>query len=142
MPRVKPPEVNVEDDAPDAGVVDPSQKVLTKRQEIIKKHQDRAETVKSAHKALSAQYLQIKSTEAMQDLYTKMVGFHDYHLKLAQDGVGYESTGQSDKDGEVIMRTIRLTPEERTGHLDKASGIQEIIDYLDRRLAMPTKADV
>lgn len=141
MPKVEPPEINIEEEAPEA-VVDPSQKVLTKRQQIIERHREKAETLKSAQKLLANQYLQIRGSDALVDLQTKMQGYQDYHLKLAKDGVAYEPTGQSDSNGESIMRTVRLTPEERTGHLDKASGIQEIIDYLDRRLALPTKSDV
>lgn len=96
-----------------------------------------AEKARKARLALKGEYLNIAKTKAFRDLQGKIASFDAYHLKLAKDGVGYEQMVMS--DGSTTQKTVRFTPEERAGHLDRSAGIQEIADYIERMLKLETQ---
>lgn len=98
---------------------------LQVKQEFQKrKAQERAEAL-----ALTkSQYLAEKDNPVILDVLAKAKSFAAYHTKVAQDGVGYKSN----KAGEA-PEIYYLTSEKRLQELDKASGMLELIDYIERQ---------
>ena len=105
----------------------------TRMQQKKAVQQKASEERANAQKLLKAEYFKIKKSAAVEDLLIKMRGFIDYHTKVAKDGVAYENG--KDADGNLIQHTVRFTPEQRVSHLDKAAGLEEILDYIDRQLS-------
>lgn len=91
---------------------------------------------------VQASYNRIKGELALTDLLEMCSKFQKYHLKLAQDGVGARETGHKLVDGTAEVENFFLDNNQRAGHLDKAAGIQEIIDYMDRQINPPTAKPV
>ncbi len=54
-----------------------------------------------------------------------------YHTKVAQDGVGYRE-GALNNNGMPSQEVYYLTSEKRCSELDRAAGLLEIVDYIDR----------
>lgn len=112
---------------------------LTPRGERAAKFREEQETKRKAALALKAQYQKAAKSPVLRDLIKKIDGFGAYHLKMAKDGVGFEQIRMS--DGSVEQKTVRFTPEERTGHLDRSAGIEEISNYIARQLAIDRTDD-
>lgn len=106
-----------------------------KQQEREQKTKDRV----NAEKALKAEYHKIAKSPALLDLLAKVKSFADYHTKVAKDGVGFQES--RDDEGALQQMVIRLEPAQRLTELDKAAGIQEIIDYLDRKITIDTSTN-
>jgi len=101
-------------------------------QEKKEAHEKAAEERANIQKLLKAEYFKVKESPALQDLMKKLHGFVDYHTKVAKDGIGYEQ--YTNATGDLQQKTVRFTPEERVSHLDKAAGLEEILDYIERQL--------
>lgn len=88
---------------------------------------------KSTSDSLKIEYTKLRKNPAMLDLRAKLKAFSEWHLKVAKDGVGYRKTG-TDANGKDIMEIVYHTNNKRVSELDRAAGLQEGIDYLDRQL--------
>lgn len=107
----------------------------TKRQAVKELHEKRSKERADAINAMKIEYKKLKDMPAVIDFLKKMKSLCAYHTKIAKDGVGYRSTGQKDDHGNPIEELIYHTNEKRISELDKAAGIQEAIDMLERQLA-------
>lgn len=125
-----------EDDTPQG---QPTKAQLIKERREKKK--EASKTAKKARLALMAQYRELEEHPAFVDLRAKIAGFDAYHMRLAKDGVGYQPTGRVLENGDNEMKEVRLTPDQRGGHLDNAAGISEISDYIARMLKLETSTD-
>lgn len=106
-----------------------------KRLERERKTQETA----AKEKQLKAEYYKIAQTPAFLDLQAKIQSFLDYHIKVAKDAVGFENktVGRDESNNPITEQVlIRFTSEQRLSDLDKGAGIQEIIDYVDRKLTI------
>lgn len=111
-------------------------KVELSEREIKRLDRERATNERvNAEKALTAEYLKIAKTPAFQDLLSKVKSFGDYHLKIAKDGVGLKDVSEGRQE------IIKLSHEERVSELDKAAGIEEILDYLTRKTTITTSTN-
>lgn len=96
-----------------------------------RKNEERAKSV-----AQTKSYYQTeRGGPILTDLLQKANLYLKYHQKIAQDGVGARKTGFKLKDGTEEVENYFLTQAERCAHLDKAAGIQEILDYIERMTA-------
>lgn len=93
-----------------------------------KASKDRAEEISNLKMAYQAG----QSSLIVDDVLKKARAFAAYHVKVAQDGVGARKTGYRLENGEDEVENVYFTAEQRVGHLDKAGGIQELIDYIER----------
>ena len=114
---------------------------VNKRTAAAKKQAEQKKEQKADVRALLLSYQKIKDEPAFKDLLKNVNDFARYHVKLAQDGVGFKYG--KDGDGKPVTTEVAFTPEQRTGHLDKAAGQQEIIDFVERKLAatLPKESD-
>lgn len=103
-----------------------------KVKEHAKKTKERAAKIRDTN----AMYLSEKDNPILLDLMAKLKTFQAYHNKIAQDGIGARPTGHKLVDGSAEVETIYLTNDQRAGHLDKAAGLQELADYVDRMLTV------
>lgn len=117
-------------------------------QSVKTANKNRAQKAKTAHKTASAQrasdqktlkgiYATEKSAPLLEDILAKANGFINLHRKIAQDGVGSRKTGHKLTDGSDEFDVIYLTASQRCGHLDKAAGLQELVDYIARQTSQP-----
>ena len=83
---------------------------------------------------LKAAYQAEKDGPVVTDILAKARVFAAYHQKLAQDGVGARKTGYKLENQTDEVENYFLGSEERLANLDKAAGIQELIDYIERQL--------
>jgi hypothetical protein len=98
-----------------------------------KASKDRADTINKIHVA----FLNGNWDIIYPNLIEKITGFQKYHIKIAQDGVGARTTGYKLEDGSPEVENIYLTASQRASHLDKAAGLEEILDYLNRMTIIP-----
>jgi hypothetical protein len=109
------------------------------------KEQTRMEKAKAAHTAASksradkinevkASFKKIKDEPAFQHILLKAREFAGYHSKMAKDGVGYRQTGALDANGNPIQETVFFDHNKRVTEMDKAAGIEELIDYVERQI--------
>lgn len=103
----------------------------TKRQKIKKVHDEKAKERADEQGLLKAQYYALKDDPVIINLLEKIKSFADWHSKIAKDGVGYR------EDAEGKQQVVKLSPEDRVSELDKAAGIEEISDFLNRQFADP-----
>lgn len=85
----------------------------------------------NAQKAMKAEYRKIAGIPALVDMSKKLRTLADYHAKLAKDGVGYEKNADG-SPGQMV----RMSPDQRLTELDKAAGLEEMVDYLTRMLTI------
>lgn len=103
-------------------------------------HKQRVLADSGEERRLKAEYYKIRATEAFVDLMKQLEKFVAYHTKVAKDGVGLED--RKHEDGSITQEVVRLTPEQRVSEIDKAAGIEEIIGYVSRKLAVtPVKSE-
>lgn len=107
-------------------------------QKAAKEHAKKDKERQSNIAVLRAAYAQEKDGVVLTDILAKAAQFQKYHLKLAQDGVGARKTGHKLVDGTEEVENFFLDNHQRAGHLDKASGIQELVDYINRTINPPT----
>ena len=75
-------------------------------------------------KALTKSWEKIKKEVAVKELMRFISVEIDRHRKVGNDGVGV------DAEGEIV----RFTNEQRISMMDRASGLEEVENYLERRL--------
>jgi hypothetical protein len=76
----------------------------------------------------------------LEDIRKKLRGYIEYHTKMARDGVGIQKTGHVLENGEAEVETVFYTNEKRVSELDKAAGLLELSDYIDRQLTPPVSS--
>ena len=109
--------------------LDPRTRAQLKRDLHKKKTEERQREID----ALKHEYALIKDSPALADILGKARQFADWHLKLAKDGVGSKQTGVDD-DGNPKFEDYYLTSEQRIAELDKASGQEQLIAYIEGKL--------
>lgn len=113
-----------------------------------KANQSRAQKAKEVHEkatkqrasdqaTLKALYLTGKDDPILQDIIVKCESFIKYHTKLAQDGTGARKTGYKLADGTPEIENYFFSNDEIASEMKKASGIQELLDYITRQTALP-----
>lgn len=115
---------------------------------VKKANMTRAQKAKEAHEIASKQratkiaesktlYQSESEGPLLEDILERARKYIKYHIKIAQDGVGSRKTGDKYENNQDVMEVYYLTPTERVTHLDKAAGIQEIIDTIERLMEPP-----
>ena len=92
-----------------------------------KERQDKADALKHV-------YASEKDSAAIADILEKARSFAAYHTKLAKDGVGAKNAGVDDS-GAPIIEDVTLTSEQRMSELDQAKGIEQLLSYIEQKLA-------
>jgi hypothetical protein len=109
-------------------------KRIQERRRRIQSHtkadNDRAATLKH----IKAVYQEDSHRELLDGLLKKGRGFIDYHVKVAKDGVAARKTGDKYENGMDVIENVFLSKDERCSHLDKAAGLEELLNYIDRQL--------
>lgn len=113
----------------------------TNRQKRIEAQREKQRQRTGEIKALNALYNQSKDDPVILDILKTARELGAYHRTIAEDGVANEATGRVDKDGIAEMQMLRLNDRQRMGHLDKAAGIQEMLNYIDRRVNGMVKSE-
>lgn len=111
---------------------------LNKRQQAAADYKIKREKQAAEKLILQAEYRKIADGPVVKDLLAKVEAFAGLHMKVAKDGEAYKQSGV-DKDNQPVLSIVSLNQEDRTRHMDKASGIEEIENYLKGMLAPPTK---
>lgn len=93
-----------------------------------KASKDRADAVSN----LKAAYLANRDNPVVLDILEKAAKFMAYHEKIAKDGFGARKTGFKLENGQDEFENFYLTAEKRVNELEKAAGIQELLDYIER----------
>lgn len=112
----------------------------SKKEQVQQDNRTRAQKARDAHAKATEERAKIasdvrtsyqaeKDGPVLTDLLAKAKQFISYHNKVAQDGVGARRVGDS-------MEEYILSPAERCAQLDKAAGIQELVDYIERQLVI------
>lgn len=97
---------------------------IQKAQQIhLKNTKERSDIIANT----KAAYLAEKDGLVLTDLLEKTKKMSEYHLKIAKDGIGYKPDA---KDYYI------LSSDERLRELDKSSGIDEIVDYINRQITI------
>lgn len=119
---------------------DAASKIKKKRatiEEHARKSKERAEIASD----IKGVYRAAKDSQLIKDLLSKLELFKDLHMGVARDGVGARKTGYKLENGQEEVENIFLTNNKRVSELDRAAGIQQVIDYIERQIAdEPPKA--
>lgn len=119
----------------DDAVVNKIQRNRNKKLKAAKLHEEKEAERKKVISDTKAAYNAIKGKPAFKDILEKAKTFAAYHTKLAQDGVGYRNTGGVLTNGQPEQEIYYYTAEKRVSELDKAAGILELVDYIERQIA-------
>lgn len=117
-----------------------AKKIAGKRKSIeaaSKAHAAANEARLNEIKNIQANFAMIKDNPAFLDIVKTAQRFIDLNHKLAQDGVGARETGHKLVDGTTEIENYFFTKDERIAYVDKAAGIQQVLDYIDRQLNPP-----
>jgi hypothetical protein len=117
----------------------------TQKEQVKAANLSRAQLAKIAHEKanerraqheneLRVSYAKIKDEPAFLDIIKKLKGFSSYHEKMAKDGVGFQETGERDASGNISQRTVFYDKDKRLSELDKSSGLDEGIAYIEGRV--------
>lgn len=104
----------------------------TRVQKVKAIHEKKEQERKGNHQVLKAEYMKERDSAVVADILAKAKSFAAYHITVGRDGVG------ANKEGEVIY----FTNEKRVSEFDRSAGIQEIIDYIERMIALPTPEEI
>lgn len=110
---------------------------LTRAQTAKVLHEENTKKRAAEQKSLKALYLSDVENPLLVDILSKARSFINYHIKIAQDGVGSRKTGDTYENGQPVFETYFLTDSEVAGNMKKAAGIQELIDYIERQVKEP-----
>jgi hypothetical protein len=107
----------------------------TRIQKVKDEHQKKANERANKQNELKVSYKKIIDEPAFKDILAKAKQFAAYHLTLAKDGVGYQQTGGKDDSGNPLQATVFFSHEKRVTELDKAAGIEELSNYIERQVS-------
>ncbi len=115
----------------------PKRKSVNNKTRTIKSklHDENTKTRANDIVFIKAQYLKEKDNVVVLDILEKAKSFAKYHTKMAQDGVGVRKTGHKLTNGMDETETIYYSNEKRLNELDRATGLLELIDYIERQFA-------
>lgn len=114
-----------------------AKRIQAKRKKIEtheRKSKERLNAVKQVH----AMYQNPANADLLSDILKKAKAFSAYHVQMSKDGVGYRSTGAKLEDGSPEQELFFFTSEKRVSEIDKAAGIDELINYIERQLNATT----
>lgn len=114
---------------------------LTRVQKVKALHEEKDRERQGNAQTLKAEYLRAADDVVLKDILAKAHSFVAYFEKLAKDGVGAKKVGE-DVDGRDIIEDITFTPDQRLSNLDKASGIESLIAYIEGKLKVEMPAPV
>jgi hypothetical protein len=103
-------------------------------------HEQKSKERADEAKLLKANYLKGADSPVLLDVLAKARSFAAYHTKLAQDGVGVRKTGHKLENSTDEVETVYYSNEKRLSELDRASGLQELVAYIERQLEVPAAA--
>lgn len=106
----------------------------TKVQKASELHQRKTKERAEAVALTKATYQAAKESPVLQDILEKAKQFAAYHVKLAQDGVGYRNTGAKLQDGTPEQELYYFDHQKRVTELDKSAGLLELVDYIERQI--------
>lgn len=109
----------------------------TRAQKAKAQHDKKSVERKNDQQTVKTGYLSGKGEIIIEDLQKKIKSWIQLNNKVAQDGVGARATGYKLEDGTQEVENIYLTPVQRASYLDQSKGMQAILDYIDRQMAMP-----
>lgn len=92
---------------------------------------ERGKEIAAHRNAVAISWKEIQDSLAIRDLVRFLETVKDGHVRVATDGVAQKPVGK-DEDGKDIMELVNLTQEQRLGHLDRATGNDEALNYLIR----------
>lgn len=95
----------------------------------------RQETAKREIEQRKADYAAQRDNPALQDILSKAKSFRDYHTKLAIDGVGAKVTAVDPETQKQTVEEYKLSSEETMRELGSASGLTQLIVYIENQLA-------
>lgn len=123
---------------PDGDVAKKIQEKRTRVQAKAAAHQkadkDRADNISNIRAAYQAD----RDGLIVKDILAKAKAFAAYHTKVAQDGVGARKTGFRLENGQEEVENIYFTNEKRVSELDRAAGLLELVDYIERQIEIKT----
>jgi hypothetical protein len=97
-------------------------------------HERKQKERQQAAADLKAQYAELAEHPALVDFLEKARSFAAYHNKLAVDGVGARNVGYDD-NGQPILEDYYLTDAQVARELGSTSGLQQLIAYVENKLA-------
>lgn len=109
-------------------------RVQAKAEAHKKATKDRADDIAYVKAAYQAE----REGVVVQDVLAKAKAFAAYHTKVAQDGVGARKTGFKLENGQDEVENVYFTNEKRVSELDKAAGLMELVDYIERQIKVNT----
>lgn len=110
--------------------VDPRTRAQVRKELHERKQKEREQNAAD----LKVQYAEVAEHPALVDFLTKAKAFMAYHNKLAVDGVGARNLG-NDESGAPIIEDYYLTPQQVARELGAVSGLQQLITYVENKLA-------
>lgn len=119
-----------------------AKKIQDKRSKIERAkqtHTRKTKERKNDTELIRAAYQSEKDGIVLTDILSKANAFANYHTKMAQDGVGARKTGHKLENGTDEMETVFYDHEKRITELDKAAGLLELVDYIQRQMKIDVK---
>lgn len=113
---------------PEDKVVKRIQDKKTRIQKVQELHKRNAKKREEELSLTKAHYLAEQGSPVILDILAKAKSFAAYHTRIAQDGVGYRSPSAS-----AEPEVYHLTNEKRVSELDRAAGILELVEYIERQ---------
>lgn len=103
-----------------------------KRQEHEKKTKERLDNLREIRNAF--RLASKNDSLVLESIVSHAEKLISYNEKIARDGVGARKTGHLLENGSEEVENIFLKPAERISYLDKAAGIQLLVDYIKRQI--------
>ena len=97
-------------------------------QKVQELHQRKDKERADAISLIKTSYLIEQQNPVILDILAKAKSFAEYHMRIAKDGVGYKIIEKGEEP-----EIYHLTSEKRVSELDKAAGISELLDYIERQ---------
>lgn len=110
--------------------LDPRTRAQVAEELHLKKQKERQEKAEQ----IKADYVANKDNPAVLDILEKARSFAAYHTKLAKDAVGVKNMG-FDESGAPMVEDVVFTSEQRLAELDQAKGLEQLISYIEQKLA-------
>lgn len=110
--------------------LDPRTRAQVKKELHERKQKERQQQAAD----LKMQYVELAEHPALVDFLQKAHAFLNYHNKLAVDGVGARNMGL-DEDNQPIIEDYYLTDSQVARELGAVSGLQQLITYVENKLA-------
>lgn len=110
--------------------LDPRTRAQVKKELHERKQKERQQNAAD----LKMQYVELAEHPALVDFLEKAHSFMAYHNKLAVDGVGARNVGYDDQN-QPIIEDYYLTDTQVARELGAVSGLQQLVTYVENKLA-------